>query len=91
LPRELFDTRRHLRGRAIEAARQSDDDRAEAVFFCRKARNLRHDDVHRINVETRWTQQAEWPCERSRRIAHRDTNASFADIKPHESHRVTLY
>jgi hypothetical protein len=48
---QLFDARRQ-RGRAIEASRQSDDDRAEAVFFGRKARNLRHDDVHRIDVET---------------------------------------
>src|SRR5438093_12823115 len=35
-PRELFHARRHLGRRAIEAAWQSDDDRADAVFFRRE-------------------------------------------------------
>ena len=45
-----------------------------------EARDLRHDDVQRINVET-GAQHAERPRERSGRIADRHADAAFADVE----------
>ena len=71
--------------------RQADYNRADAIFLVRETRNLLGHHVQRVDVETRWPQDGERPRECARGIAHRDTNAAFAHIQPHESHSVTLY
>src|SRR5258705_10876632 len=84
--RELLHARRHLGRRSIEAARQPDDDGANAIFLGSEPRNLGRDDIERIHLETGRTEHAKRTSECAGRVADRDADSPLTDVEPHEPH-----
>ena len=88
---KLFHATRHVGRSAIEASRQTDDDRSDTVFFPGEARNLGGGHLYGIYIEPGRTKHAERPGQRPGDIGHRYADTPLTHIQPDDPHALTLY